>query len=862
MYNFHNWSTPLLDGVLSYLPCPTEVSSYALGQSKNEEKVTLSGTPDGPLMVLAFKLEEGCFGQLTYLRMGVEVRSEELVQVEVFKRYTYTNGSVKSTMTSMNVPKPMMFLAVQPVSKDSGGQEIKIIVTTRIEKVASNVCTDLAYLLNQLSNEECWLLFEKHAFRNGSSGEFPLLREIGKQIVQKCGGLPLATKTLGGLLRFEEDPREWTKILKSDIWDLPKGNISIIPALRLSYHYLPPHLKRCFSYCSILPKDYEFKKEELVKLWVAEDLLQQSKGNRRMEEIGEEYFDDLVARLLFQRSSNNESCFMMHDLVNDLAKFKFGEFCFKLDIDNFGVITRKTRHFSYVRTEFDAFKKFNVSYEAKGLQTFLEFDLSPPEWMSNNISTMIINDLLLKFKCLRVLSFSTYRNMKELPKSVSNLKHLRYLNLSYTSIEQLSNSLCTLYNLQTLLLSECKSLTKLPSKMWRLVNLRHLDIVKTKLEEMPLHMGKLRNLWSLTTFVVSKHNRSNIKELGELLHLSGALSILNLQNVRHARDAMEVNLKDKQHLYKLVLEWGHDKGSSENEINVLEHLCPYSKLESLTIENYGGTRFPKWLQDCSFSNMVYIRLANCKYCYSWPPLGDLPNLKKLFVEGFHVVSHVDREFYGGGSSAVKPFRSLEILSLKDMPEWQEWFLFEGKDEDEGGVFYNLQELCIIKCPKLSRGLPNHLPALMELPPRLCWLEVGEGRIRQSFVELMMSIPGGGLPTTLKTLEIQGTFLLPRRHYYPSLEELAIRGGFDSLWCFPLEFYPKLKYLFVSGSESLESLSISEGSHRDLISLTYFAIFSCPNFVSNLSLSDKCLTHAPDIDFVLPSAADPLALYKL
>ena len=97
-----------------------------------------------------------------------------------------------------------------------------------------------------------------------------------------------------------------------------------------------------------------------------------------------------------------------------------------------------------------------------------------------------------------------------------------------------------LCNLQTLLISRCKFLTKPPTKMWRLVNLCHLDIIETKLEEMPLHMHKLINLQKLTTFVVSKHNGSSIKELRELHHLSGSSSILNLQNVQHARDAMEL----------------------------------------------------------------------------------------------------------------------------------------------------------------------------------------------------------------------------------------------------------------------------------------------------------------------------------
>ncbi|KAK1559294.1 hypothetical protein Q3G72_012904 [Acer saccharum] len=156
---------PLLDGVLSYLPCPIEVSNYALDQTKNEEKVMLPGNPNGPLVALAFKLEEGRFGQLTYLRIyeGVIRKGEFIINVNTGKKIkiprlvrmhsdemediqeahagqivavfgidcasgdTFTDGSVKYTMTSMNVPEPVMSLAVQPVSKDSGGQFSKAL---------------------------------------------------------------------------------------------------------------------------------------------------------------------------------------------------------------------------------------------------------------------------------------------------------------------------------------------------------------------------------------------------------------------------------------------------------------------------------------------------------------------------------------------------------------------------------------------------------------------------------------------------------------------------------------------------------------------------------------------------------------
>ncbi|KAJ8565494.1 hypothetical protein K7X08_008070 [Anisodus acutangulus] len=155
----------LLDGVLNYLPCPVEVSNYALDQTKNEEKVTLTGNPSGPLVALAFKLEEGRFGQLTYLRIyeGVIRKGDFIINVNTGKKIkvprlvrmhsnemediqeahsgqivtvfgvdcasgdTFTDGSVKYTMTSMNVPEPVMSLAVSPVSKDSGGQFSKAL---------------------------------------------------------------------------------------------------------------------------------------------------------------------------------------------------------------------------------------------------------------------------------------------------------------------------------------------------------------------------------------------------------------------------------------------------------------------------------------------------------------------------------------------------------------------------------------------------------------------------------------------------------------------------------------------------------------------------------------------------------------
>ena len=128
-----------------------------------------------------------------------------------------------------------------------------VIVTTRSTNVAFAMRAVHTRCLGGLSSEDGWSLFKKLAFENGNSSGHPQLEAIGEKIVHKCQGLPLAIKAMGSLLYSKVEAREWDDVLNSELWDLPTD--AVLPALRLSYYYLPSHLKRCFSYCSIFPKD-------------------------------------------------------------------------------------------------------------------------------------------------------------------------------------------------------------------------------------------------------------------------------------------------------------------------------------------------------------------------------------------------------------------------------------------------------------------------------------------------------------------------------------------------------------------------------------------------------------------------------
>ncbi|KAJ6735333.1 hypothetical protein OIU79_002406 [Salix purpurea] len=537
----------------------------------------------------------------------------------------------------------------------------------------------------------------------------------------------------------------------------------------------------------------------------------------------------------------------MHDLTNDLAKLVCGDFSYSLDDDDNGLrdISRRTRYLSYAVTRDEDIKSVGGIDEVHNLRTFMP--MSTWGWSNRGFNSEEIHNLLPRFKRLRVLSLSGYDNAGQLLDSFGNLKHLRFLNLSRTSMDKLPEVLCASYNLQTLILSGCKKLVGLPAKMTMLTNLYHLDITETGLQDMPPQIGKLRRLQLLTDFFVGTPESSNIKELGELQALKGELRIWNLQNVLDPQDASGANLGGKRNLKTLSLVWRADTGNSPHQQGILEQLQPHKDVEALSIDGYGGEILPKWVGDSYFSKLASLSLVEFKYCRFLPPLGQLSSLKTLLIKAWDGVEIIGPEFYGRCISTNNPFKSLQTLIFERMPQWHEWVLY-----DDDKAFPRLQVLRIRECPKLSRALPNHLPSLMELEIKGCPQLVlslpmspiiNKMILSNDYAEVKLVKLSSGY--SLRLFSFQALQYLPKEMGKLGCDSTTLLSidivGATIKWL-PLMFFPRLKQLTIWACLNLESLCVQEEpcSHSESTSsslicqsphLEKLSLHNCPKLKS-------------------------------
>ncbi|GKV36892.1 hypothetical protein SLEP1_g44975 [Rubroshorea leprosula] len=602
----------------------------------------------------------------------------------------------------------------------SGAPGSKIIVTTRNMGVAQMMGgKNSVHCLGVLEDDRCLSILARDALGVENFDAHPNLKNVAQEIVKKCKGLPLVAKILGGLLRDSEDIDDWKYVLNSKIWNLQGIQSSTLPAgLMLSYHHLPSHLKQCFAYCAMFPKDHQFNKDELIFLWMADGLLKQQSGDKnQMEDIGHRCFSELLSRAFFQHSSNDASRYVMHDLIHDLAQYVAVETCCNLENmleakkeEN----AEKVRHLSFYCRWLDISKRFEVLNKMKGLRSFIPI---VPSLGKNYLSNTVVHDWLVKLTCLRALSLQSY-NIRKLPDSIGDLKCLRYLNLSETAIETLPESIGFLLSLQTLLLQNCYQFSKFPATIGNLNDLQYLDITNTQsLKAMPQEIANLKNLLIFPKFIVGKTEGLRLSDVKNLLHLRRYLSILDLQNVSNNLDARRSNLHMLEALDELVLEWTSDfddsrKGSDIAE-EVLSSLRPHQNLKKLTIGCYGGKQFPSWIGDQSFCKLSYLRLSGCRNSTLLPSVGQLPALTELIIEDMNAIKTVESEFYGRGGHGA--FTSLQMLKFHNMLNWEKWAFLT----DTGVEFSCLKDLEIANCPKLTGKLPSHLSSLINLVIKGC-----------------------------------------------------------------------------------------------------------------------------------------------
>lgn len=322
---------------------------------------------------------------------------------------------------------------------------------------------------------------------------------------------------------MELTERHWRSIQNNELWELAQQDNEILPALRLSYLYLPQELKRCFALCCMFPKDYSFEKDEIVDLWASQGYVAPA-GSMRLEDVGSGYLDDLSSRFLLQADPKfpGLSRYVMHDLIHDMAQSVSVDECFLMqDSSSYQSLRRMPQTVRHMSIEVDnaALNRMTTDLDnlnkLRSLRFGTRFEVEMISWFSQ-----LSNILFLSLKGCKLV---------KLPESLCVLNHLRYLDISHSSIQEFPEKFWCLYNLQVVDASHTR-LQTIHEGVTKLVNLRRLSLpVKSSHELSKISaIGNLSCLRNLSYFRVGSVNGRKIGELKGMNQLSGTLSIRSI----------------------------------------------------------------------------------------------------------------------------------------------------------------------------------------------------------------------------------------------------------------------------------------------------------------------------------------------
>ncbi|XP_044333865.1 putative disease resistance RPP13-like protein 1 [Triticum aestivum] len=666
----------------------------------------------------------------------------------------------------------------------------RVLVTTRNEDVAFRMGASGSDQIHvsKLDEDDAWSLLKKQLPQlQDDESHFDQLKDVGMKIIEKCDGLPLAIKVMGGLLSTRHpSEREWEIVLNKNLeWEEHGSQEELNYSVHLSYDDLSPELKQCFLYYSLFPKGSEFLEDIAISMWVSEGFVQADERSESdqldLEEIGAEYHRELVARNLLETNESAESgwAYIMHDVVRSFARFVAREEALvvlkeQTDIRSLLSHNQRIRRLSMKLT--NSVLEWDILEKLESLRTLvIACNFKPGSGSGPSLAS--------SFASLRALDIS-FADCDWLVDHLSQLRHLRYLSFTQTDVSRLPHDIHKMKFLEHIALFNCRKLDKLPDGIVKLGRLRYLSIDGSSVDVVPKGFGALTNLRSVYGFPAKMvGDWCTLEELEHLFHLR-TLRIHGLENVPGGSVAARAMIGSKKHLSFLDLichkneeedgvggEQIPEKDQERIEA-VFDELCPPPYLEDLFMAGYFGRRLPYWMRAptaMAFKSLTGITLTRLRCCTQLPDgLCGMVSLEGLAVNWAPAIKLVGPDFQalpsGNGGAGdlfvTRPFPKLKNLKLHNMTGWEEW---DWAEEEQGGAISMpaLEYLSIIHC-MLSR-----------LPPGLA----SSNRYN------------------LRTLDLSKLSALASLENFPSVMEL------DVLYC------PKLKK--ISGFAMLRRMAITD-----------------------------------------------------
>lgn len=627
----------------------------------------------------------------------------------------------------------------------------KILLTTRMRSVADMAASVMGVqggqclTLQELEKDENKELFNHHVSSGLDPQECERFKSIGEKIARKLGGCPLVTKVTAGHLRGNMMIEYWNRFLHEGLEHFNGTEEGIMRVLRLSYYSLPTELQICFRYCCIFRQDYEFKKKELIQMWMGSELISQhGSGSQAFEDIGEQILVQLCKKSFFDMKSRvnsyegtKEEYYVMHDLMHDLARnVSLGECARITNPSMFDDDNRTVRHMCIVNIHNFSVEEVRKISNSMYLRTIIIDDTEHVVEKDVVCALLRVVESLkfLRLFCSRLTD--PYHNLS-LTEKCGKLKHLRYVRLHQIS----PAGICGVVRLYHLMLFYCDGVWQSETIQARyLGNLDRLRYVREHgLGE--FCVARLTHLQELNYYQVEESigNRlSAVKSLRTLrtLHISG------LEKVKNPEEAKDVKLNEIISLKSLSLSWSSSEKPNNTDELVLHHLEPHRNIRELEILGCTAVKLPFWIEDLCVKNLVSLKLQRC---LSWDRL---PSLRELVW--------------------------LRHIMLVRLSKLQQIGHLSSNTSMEFFLPPRLETLYVCDCPILSE-----LPVL---PPSLVLLRISNvGLTKLPMIDKKFSESSGTKPSQLINIDVQHCSsltslegsLLEQKMYMGALQHLIV-----------------------------------------------------------------------------------------